>query len=411
MLQRHQTALIATILLCGVAILYWAKGFRYLIDGPGGKGAIDLRLRWVDEQYVLHRQNPYDVYFAAHVAPEPKAVPQGRDASIIREIGTPGAVGYPAWSFFSGYLLLWLPWRATRVYYAVVQLVCLIWLIRWAYLQGRQVDAWCGMFCSAAVAATGSFCTTLANGQYGILVLALLAVSQQLDEAGWSGTAGLLAGIACLKPNIAGPFLLYFVARQRWRAIAGAIAYLLIASLWIWGAIHTNPLETLGQMMRGGESFAKAGYGPITIVLAMGLKPRFATPLIALAGAVLTLMICAVYRRRPSLELFAVAGVAARLWTEHQTYDNLSVVFLMVALSQLAWTKRAWSVALTMAAVGASLWLPAKLTDLLWVQIVQCLVWIGGTAVMLVKSEDKGARPILRANVSDTAIPKAAQAG
>jgi hypothetical protein len=371
------------IVLGAIAVAYWVKGFTYLTVGRHGEGAIDLRLLWVNQQYVLHRQNPFDVYFAAHGIPEPAAVRHGRDASIIREIGAPGAVGYPAWSYFSGYLLFWLPWRATRIYFAGLQVLCLLWLLRWAFLQGGQVDRQCGAFCAAAVAATASICTTLANGQLGILVVALLAASIWFDEAGWPYAAGVLTGVACLKPNIAGPFLLCFVARQRWRAIAAALAYLSIASLWIWMAISTNPLETLGQMTRGGERFAQNGYGPITVAIALGMKPQLATPLIALTGAALTGAICAKYRRRPTLDLFAVAGVAARLWTYHQTYDNLSVIFLLVALSRLAWAKKTRSGALALGAVGVSLWLPAKLTDLLWFQVIQCLVWIAGTAVML----------------------------
>jgi hypothetical protein len=369
--------------LCGVAILYWAKGFRYLIDGPGGTGAIDLRLRWVDQQYVLHRQNPFDVFFAQHGLPEPAAAREGRDASVISEIGAPAAVGYPAWSYFSGYLFFWPPWRATRFYYAGIQVICLLWLLRWAFLQGRQVDAWCGAFCAAAVAATASFCTTLGNGQYGILVLALLAAAMQLDEAGWQGAAGLLTGIACLKPNITGPFLLCFVAQQRWRAIGAALAYLAVASLWIWMAIHTNPLETLGQMMRGGERFAETGYGPVSIAIGLGMKPQTATPLIALAGAALSLVLCAKFSRRPALDLFAIAGVTARLWTYHQNYDNLSAVFLLVALSRIAWTRGTWSTVIALSAVGGSLWLPAKFTDLPWFQLLQCFAWIGGVVVML----------------------------
>jgi len=386
-------ALFVIVGLCGVAILYWAKGFRYLIDGPGGAGGIDLQQRWIEQQYVMHRQNPFDVYFAQHGIPEPAAARQGRDASVIREIGAPGAAGYPAWSYFSGYLFFPLPWRATRIYYAGIQLLSLLWLLRWAFVQGRQVDAWCGAFCAAALAATASFCTTLEDGQYGILVLALLAASMQLDEAGWPSTGGLLAGIACLKPNITGPFLLCFVVRRRWRAIAAAVAYLAVASLWIWMAIHTNPLETLGQMMRGGERFAEVGYGPVSIAIGLGMKPQTATPLIALAGAALSLVLCAKFSRRPALDLFAIAGVAARLWTYHQNYDNLSVVFLLVALSRTAWpriarpqitrTRGTRSTRIALAAVGVSLWMPAQFTELPWFDVVQCCVWIGGIVVML----------------------------
>jgi hypothetical protein len=194
--------MILTIGLCAVAIPYWTKGFRYLIDGPGGQGAIDLRLRWVEQRYVLNRQNPYDVDFAGEQSVKPAAVWNGRNASVLSEVGPPASVDYPPWSYFSGYLFFWPSWRSTRIYYAGIQLLCLVWLIRWAFLQGRSVDVSCAAFCAAGMAATASFCTTLANGQYGILVLALLAASMHLDEIGWPYAAGMLAGVACLKPRL-----------------------------------------------------------------------------------------------------------------------------------------------------------------------------------------------------------------
>lgn len=379
---------IVIVALLGAALAYWARGFRALVSGRERTAAIDLHLRWVDQQYVLNRQNPFDVWFAHRGDSEPAAaVWRGRNASVIGGVGVPFGVSYPAWSYFSGYPLFCLPWKATRIYYAAIQLTCLVWLLRWAFLKGGQVDVWCGAFCAAAVAATASFCTTLEIGQYGILVLALLTGSLQLEEAGSPIAAGLLAGIGCLKPNIAAPFLLCFLARRRWRALAAAMGYLSVASLWIWTAIHTNPLETLQQMMHGSESFVESGYGPVAAALALGMKAQFATPLIAVAVVAMSLPIIVQYRRRPALQLFAVAGVVARFWTYHKSYDNLSIVFLLVALSKLAWERPTRVVLASLAAVGASLWLPARVNDLLWYQIVQCLVWIAGVGVMLAYGE------------------------
>lgn len=379
---------IVIVALLGAALAYWAKGFRDLVSGRERTAAIDLHLRWVDQQYVINRQNPFDVSFAHRGNSEPAAaVCKGRNASVIGGVGVPGGASYPAWSYFSGYPLFCLPWNATRIYYAALQLTCLIWLLRWAFLQGREVDVWCGAFCAAGVAATASFCTTLEIGQYGILVLALLTGSLQLEEAGSPIAAGLLAGIACLKPNIAAPFLLYFLVRRRWRALAAAMAYLSVASLWIWIAIHTNPLETLQQMMHGSESFVQTGYGPVAAALALGMKAQFATPLIAVFVVAISLPIIMQYRRRPALQLFAVVGVVARFWSYHKAYDNLSIVFLLVALSKLGWERPTRVTVVSLAAVGASLWLPARVTDLFCFQIVQCLVWIAGVGVMLAYGE------------------------
>ncbi len=130
MRQKKLGILITIAGLGAVALAYWGKGLFYLVDGPGGTGAIDLRQRWIEQRYVLHRQNPYDVYFASLGAPELEAARRGRDASAIAELGPPTVIAYPPWAYFSGYALLWPPWGVARLYYAVIQLLCLCWLVR-----------------------------------------------------------------------------------------------------------------------------------------------------------------------------------------------------------------------------------------------------------------------------------------
>jgi hypothetical protein len=371
------------ITLTALSAAYWAKGFTYLIHGREGAGAIDLHKRWLEQQYVFHRQNPFDSQPAADGGIESNALGSRSDPTDSQHAGERVLAGYPPWALFSGYFLYWPSWPNTRLFYAAIQLVCLLWLVSCAYRQGLSADRHCAALSAAAMAATASFCTTLANGQYGILVITLLAAAMQLDDAAHPIAAGLLAGIACLKPTLSGPFLLIYLARKRWSTIACALGYMIIASCIVWYATHASPMRMIGQMIHGGEGYANAGYGPLSLAIGLGMNVRVATPLVGLGGAALTLIACILLRDRPSLQLLALTGVAARFWTYHQTYDNLVVVFLLIALTRAAWEARSAQLIAALIAVGLTLWLPAKFTDQIWFQLAQCLIWITGLAILL----------------------------
>src|SRR5579872_6131580 len=194
----------------------------------------DLRRRWIDQQYIFHRQNPFDVLFRAnaikHGTPPPLI---SRNAEADLAIGPPDTEGYPPWSFFSGAVLVGLPWEAERVYFAALNLVAIGFIGWWGFSVGRKFGLEAGVLFAAATAAMGSVRVTLSFGQYGILVDALLVGALVLEERRWSMLGGLLLGIAMLKPNIAAPFMLCFLVQRRFRALAGAMGYLTVASLVI----------------------------------------------------------------------------------------------------------------------------------------------------------------------------------
>lgn len=379
------------VLLSALAIAYWAKGFVYLTVGRHGEGAIDMRLRWIEQQYVLNRQNPGDVFFASYgLGLTDRSLARGRSGAIIKSLGPPGPQGYPPWAFFSGYLLFWLPWSANRIYFAFIQLLCLVWLIRWAYLEARILGQREAALAAAGVAAMAAICTTLGTGQYGILVIGLLGAVLQLETTDRRYTAGLLLGIACLKPSIAGPFLLPFLVKGRWKEIVAAAGYIVAASAVIWWVVRTSPFEMLDQAIvshRMGAAIAQSGYGPLTIAAWLGMPPQLATPLVAGAALSGALAVLFAFRHRPLLDMFAVCAVCGRFWTYHQTYDNLVLVFLLVALARRLLQSERWSAMLWLAAVGVSLWTPAKITDQLWFQLFQSIVWIGGLAVLLMAAQ------------------------
>src|SRR6202158_850919 len=87
--------------LAALSIAYLGKGFFFgaLLD------ASDVKRRWLEERYVLLAQN-LDPRIAVRL--------------IRRD------VIYPPWAYFSGVLLFWPPWPQVRIWFALINLACLI---------------------------------------------------------------------------------------------------------------------------------------------------------------------------------------------------------------------------------------------------------------------------------------------
>ncbi len=83
------------------------------------------------------------------------------------------------------------------------------------------------------------------------------------------------------------------------------------------------------------------------------------------------------YRERP-LMLLAIAAVTSRLWIYNLNTSNLILVFLLPgALAALDRNPRYEGRRLFLA-VGASLWVPARLSENHVIQLAEHLIWLGG---------------------------------
>ena len=86
--------------------------------------------------------------------------------------------------------------------------------------------------------------------------------------------------------------------------------------------------------------------------------------------------------RASMLDRLAIAGLAARLFTYHRPYDDLLLVFLLVALT-VRWMKGpTQSLAISTLAVGLSLWLPLGFGWKWPFAAIQHLCWVSGAVVL-----------------------------
>ncbi len=385
----------AAVLLAG-AVAYHAKGFKLLFGEGGGD---DFHQRWIESRYVAKGQNPYDVYYYSFNKGA-KPWSEVRDGGVDSSIGYPDDGGYPPWAFLSGWLFLWPSWPAALSYYALISLAAVAVIGGWAAsLAPTHTGAAGKILMFAAACALSAYGTTLQVGQYGTIVAAFIAaslwvLSRQRGRMG-DALAGVLLGVAMLKPTIAGPFFLVLLVKRRWVAAAACLLYVAAAAGLIWAWTATNPVEMCLQMTASAADYVADSQGLVGPLLSLGLSPKVVTPVLA-AGVLLPAVIMLwAFRRRNLPILFAVAAVAARFWSYHKGYDNGMMVFLLAPLLA-AWLSAPRSALVGAGAllVGASLWLPAGLTHFTPFLAAQLMVWPVGLGVLLFAGREIAAQAV-----------------
>lgn len=376
----HRFLAIASLLLLALGLVYLVYGGHKLFTEAG-----DFRTRWVEQHYVFEGKNPIDIYEQAQARAEGKSIPNhGRDATIDPRLGPTQPGGYPPWAYFTGAALTWpSSFVAARIMYGLLNLVVLAALLLWAYRLGKISDPVLGLFFAASVLSINSICTTFIVGQYGVLVLATLVAAYVLDEKGRWFTSGLSLALALTKVTLAGPFLLPFLIKGRWRLLIVSGGYLLVASMVIWPVIQTSPVEMLQQMLRSSEGFQEKGYSLNNLLEYFGLAVQPATKLAELGCPLIAAVILYLWRSSSMLTQYAIVALAARAWCYHRLYDNLVLVFILLDLGIITWKTRSLVGCWTYLLFGLTLWVPGRFTNAdIWM-VTQWVAWVGGLSVLL----------------------------
>jgi hypothetical protein len=380
MLKR--SIILFIVVLALLAAFYMARGSYFLLIKPNYK-PVDLRLYAMGVQYVLHGQNPYDVLLSSWGFTNAVPIPEYRSGLVNPDIGTGDPGVNAAWSYPTLFLFLSLPWPELRVLYSLVNYLALALIGRWVYLAGRTYGQPQAVLMVVSVLAMSSICRTLGNGQLGIIILGLLVCSLWCAEQRHFLAAGLLLGMALAKPHLVGLFSLAFIAKRQVSALVTTCLYVVVASLTTWAMIQTDPLEMTRQMLAAGTALTTQGYGPFNWIAATGIAASSAMLITMGVTTAVTLLLLALWRKASWLTLFAIAGVGSRLWTYHRDFDNLVLVFLMVALGLSALMRHRVPAMIGFLLMGFSLWPPGRVVAVPAYQIVQCLAWVACLGILL----------------------------
>jgi Glycosyltransferase family 87 len=102
----------------------------------------------------------------------------------------------------------------------------------------------------------GSLQSNFRLGQYYVFLLFLLTLAFYCLDRGKSAASGFLCGVALGLKLYGGPFLLYFLVKRNWKAVAGMLAATSIAvataiALFGWADVHFYASQILPRSLEG----------------------------------------------------------------------------------------------------------------------------------------------------------------
>ena len=256
--------------------------------------------------------------------------------NIIPEIGAINSGGYPPWAFFTGFIFFPpISWQLTRFYHLLLNILSILVLAVFAYQIGLPYGKSKVLFTLTACLAVSSHKSTLAMGQYGIIINALLIIMFWLIQRNKNIWAGLIFAIAMVKPNISAPYFLILVIHKRIKAILAFSLYITFGSLNIWIITKLTLIYMLNKILEQSKHFADKGYSAIHAFTALGFDPRQATVFLGIIGILAITIIIYLCRNYSLLNLFAICSVIGRICVYHRIYDNLMLIFLLLAIIKI----------------------------------------------------------------------------
>ena len=369
------------VLLASLAAHHLGKGLYYLAAEEPPSALADLMNRRTENAYFLDRVSPLSQYLIFDLESHQAA---SAASSAIGVHGPVYAGGLPPWTYplqLAAYIPS--PLRLGRFYLAgldIVALGALAWLGFWVVRScgGGTAVGWTA---ALSVLAIGASNNTMTQGQNSLLINAALALSLVKSRSDRRIVLAIAAGaalaFAMTKPSSSVLFLLPAVLQRRSLAL-GTCALVLAAATafgawWLVIPAHVQ----FAQFDRASLAVVGDGANVVLNWLSQGLSAKAARNVLGILGAGLALAAAWRLHRRDPLALFGVLAVVSRLFTYHRAYDDVLIVFLLIAFGARAfgighttWWKAGWVVC------GLTLWLPYTLYVPAWAQSVQIVCWM-----------------------------------
>lgn len=349
-------------------------------------GRLDFRDRWSAQRYIANGIDPFPVAFwiRDHGVPPPGLAPR-----FATSADQPFNLVDPPWVFAFG-RLLYLPWRSIAApwflflnFGAVAIIACSF------YILGAGFPPQIRRFFTVLVFANLGFSQQLVNGNLGILSVAAIGagvalqsplVSQSRRRWVWSG---VFLALAQVKMTIAAPYLLLFPIRRRLAPLATAILILILGSCWTSWATGASVARLTDEMLQGVNRFSTGGTGLWRAFAALGI-PK--TGALLLSAALLASVTIVLSRRTGSDDVgqIALLAVCARVFTYHNSLDNVVLGFLVFAAA-MTWYQSGCcrTEGLLLTSLALSLLIPARIGDIAAIQIALQLFWVVSMLLVL----------------------------
>lgn len=325
--------------------------------------------------------------FANGFYPRMALVPEDRRHYGINTVYPPNALPW-----------MWVlsPFRAVgfnQILVAAASVAGLGVVLAFAWFAGRRVSVEGAWLLMAAAFSVKANTFALHAGQYALILNGLMVGSMVLLLRQRVLGAGALWAVALMKPTSA---LLMGFAFLSWRRAAGlvvaavvVVASGVVAAGWAGYSIFEVLAATYGQ---SPLAFTAEGQSLVSVLAAAGVPARMATVAgLAVAAVAMLALRGPLMARNDALLWLAVTGYFSRVCFYHLHYDDVLLVFLLMALlRQWLVDRRAASLVIALG-VGATLWLPvASLSPDLPGFAVCAMLWTGGLGWI----HTRGARPL-----------------
>ncbi len=222
-----------------------------------------------------------------------------------------------------------LPRAALRGSWLVLNLLSLAGLI-WALVRfaGGFWPVWIALAFGLALTASKPVRGGMGLGQFHLIPTLLVVLALLALRTGRQVAAGVLLGIALIKPTMGLPFLAIPLARRRWRTlvVASGVQLALLMGTSAWLGIGPTRLVREWLALARGQLAAGALDLPSLLVRQW--------PSASVAGSWLSLVVLAgcgtvVYwrRKRSDVELAGICASAAVAFAYHRPYDLVLLAF------------------------------------------------------------------------------------
>ncbi len=309
--------------------------------------------------------NPQEMTYPAELLPE----------MIIGQRNVKG--NYPPWAYATGMLLTPpLNWTLVRLYFAVVSAVALAALGLWSYRIGENFESGTGQLAAASVLAIFAVCVCLSYGQFSLIVVALLVGCFELLRRERMASAGLLLGLAAMKPQLAGLFFLVpavypYSLSKKVRFYAAAGGYLLLVSFAVAWLVQSTPWAILHGTTTEAIKFYELSNNRLIIWASQAFGFSAGSKLLAAAvAAVCAALLWSTRRQGDLLVGFSICAILSLYWTYSRHYDYIILSLPLLALLRLAVEERSAFAATAFVLLGALIWAPIRI-DLSRTPLVQ----------------------------------------
>ncbi|ACK70420.1 hypothetical protein PCC7424_1990 [Gloeothece citriformis PCC 7424] len=368
--DENKTILALSVILACFSFAYLSKGFYHLLISD--IGAKDLFSRWQEQQSISYHIRQH---LTQNFLSEP---PKNTVFSI-----------YPPWAWIVGlFIFPPIPFEMLRLYYALLNIISLVIVGLFGYQLGcrhGKLKAW---FSVTVCLSLSSYSTTLGVGQYGIIINAFLIGALWFLEKRKDLLAGICLGLALTKPNISAFFIFIPLVRKKIKVVFALIIYMIGLNSLVWVLTSLNPFTILMLQFKLIKTFAESGYSGVNILRDFGVEITIAIVLLIIGGTGLSLISFALFKKSSWLFLLAIAAVIGRISMYHLIYDNVMLIFLLLACLTLTLNKSKPGNILIFSLVLLSLLLPAKVIDLFsFLEPIQFVIWISAMIYLVTQPQ------------------------